>query len=108
MAIVRSHTLISSRASGMLGPLHALQEVHRRAGRLERRPHDPDRLVRGPAARRVRREDHGVLALDAYIAMVMGVTYGLVTGISEAITPAGFAYLTMPFSGISSMIPMLF
>ena len=31
--------------------------------------------------------------------MPIGVTYGLVTGISEAITPAGFAYLTMPFSG---------
>src|SRR6267143_4890520 len=34
--------------------------------------------------------------------------YGLVTGISEAMTPAGFAYFTIPFSGISSMIPMLF
>ena len=40
--------------------------------------------------------------------MPIGVTYGLVTGISDAITPAGLAYLTMPFSGISSMMPMLF
>ena len=40
--------------------------------------------------------------------MPIGVMYGLVTGISEQITPAGFAYLTMPFSGISSMMPMLF
>ena len=42
------------------------------------------------------------------MATPMGVTYGLVTGISEAMTPAGFAYLTMPFSGSSSMTPMLF
>ena len=42
------------------------------------------------------------------MAMPTGVTYGLVTGMSEAITPAGFAYLTMPFSGMSSMMPMLF
>ena len=42
------------------------------------------------------------------MAMPIGVMYGLVTGISEQITPAGFAYLTMPLSGISSMIPMLF
>src|ERR1041385_7142210 len=42
------------------------------------------------------------------MAMPIGVMYGLVTGMSEAITPAGFAYLTMPFSGISSMTPMLF
>src|SRR5712691_1159514 len=34
--------------------------------------------------------------------------YGLVTGISEAMTPAGFAYFTISLSGISSMIPMLF
>ena len=27
---------------------------------------------------------------------------------SEAMTPAGLAYLTMPFSGSSSMMPMLF
>src|SRR5437867_1538601 len=40
--------------------------------------------------------------------MPMGVTYGLVTGISDAMMPAGFAYLTIPFSGISSMMPMLF
>ena len=40
--------------------------------------------------------------------MVIGVTYGLVTGISDAITPAGLAYLTIPFSGISSITPMLF
>ena len=40
--------------------------------------------------------------------MPIGVTYGLVTGISEAMTPAGFAYFTMPLSGISSMMPMLF
>ena len=33
------------------------------------------------------------------MAMPIGVTYGLVTGISEAMTPAGLAYLTMPFSG---------
>ena len=40
--------------------------------------------------------------------MPIGVTYGLVTGISEAITPAGFAYLTIPLAGSSSMTPMLF
>ena len=40
--------------------------------------------------------------------MPIGVMYGLVTGISEQITPAGLAYLTMPFSGSSSMMPMLF
>ena len=34
------------------------------------------------------------------MAMPTGVTYGLVTGISAAITPAGFAYLTMPRAGI--------
>ncbi len=42
------------------------------------------------------------------MAIPTGVTYGLVTGINPAITPAGLAYLTMPLSGISSMIPMLF
>ena len=42
------------------------------------------------------------------MAMPIGVMYGLVTGISETITPAGLAYLTRPFSGISSMTPMLF
>ena len=31
--------------------------------------------------------------------MPIGVTYGLVTGISDAMTPAGFAYLTMPLVG---------
>ena len=40
--------------------------------------------------------------------MPIGVMYGLVTGISEQITPAGLAYLTMPLSGSSSMTPMLF
>ena len=40
--------------------------------------------------------------------MPIGVTYGLVTGISDAITPAGLAYLTIPLSGSSSMMPMLF
>ena len=30
--------------------------------------------------------------------MPIGVTYGLVTGMSEAITPAGFAYFVIPFS----------
>ena len=30
------------------------------------------------------------------------------TGISAAITPAGFAYFTIPFSGISSITPILF
>ena len=42
------------------------------------------------------------------MAIPMGVTYGLVTGIRDAITPAGFAYFTMPFSGISSITPILF
>ena len=40
--------------------------------------------------------------------MLIGVTYGLVTGISDAMTPAGLAYFTIPLSGISSMMPMLF
>ncbi len=40
--------------------------------------------------------------------MPTGVTYGLVTGIKAAITPAGFAYLTRPRIGSSSMMPMLF
>ena len=31
--------------------------------------------------------------------MPIGVTYGLVTGISAAMTPAGLAYLTMPCLG---------
>ena len=31
--------------------------------------------------------------------MLIGVTYGLVTGISDAMTPAGLAYLTMPLLG---------
>ncbi len=42
------------------------------------------------------------------MAMPTGVTYGLVTGISDGDDAGGFAYLTMPFSGISSMMPMLF
>jgi hypothetical protein len=33
---------------------------------------------------------------------------GLVVGTSEAITPAGFAYLTMPLAAFSSMMPVLF
>ena len=40
--------------------------------------------------------------------MPTGVTYGLVTGMSEAITPAGFAYFTNPRDASSSMMPMLF
>jgi len=48
------------------------------------------------------------LALRAYIAFPAGVKSGLVAGITHAITPTGFAYFTIPFSGISSIIPTLF
>ncbi len=37
-----------------------------------------------------------------------GVSSGLVVGTREATRPTGLAYLTMPFSGSSSMTPMLF
>ena len=37
-----------------------------------------------------------------------GVSSGFVVGTSEAMRPTGFAYLTIPFSGSSSMTPMLF
>ena len=36
-----------------------------------------------------------------------GVSSGFVVGTSEAMRPTGFAYLTMPRSGSSSMTPML-
>src|SRR6185437_1813333 len=48
------------------------------------------------------------LHFSAYKALPTGVTTGLVTGISTASTPAGLPNFTMPFSGISSMTPMLF
>ncbi len=42
------------------------------------------------------------------MAIPIGVMYGLVTGISDAMTPTGFAYFRSPCSGISSTTPMLF
>ena len=47
-------------------------------------------------------------ALRAYMALPAGVKSGLVAGTTHAITPTGLPYLTIPFSGISSMIPTLF
>ena len=64
VAIVRSQTLISSRASGMLGRSTHCSEIRRRARCLERRAHHADGLVGRPPAGRVRRENHRVLALD--------------------------------------------
>ena len=60
----QSQPAISACASGMLGCLDALQEIDRRAERRERRAQQPHGFVRRPPARRVRREDHGILALD--------------------------------------------
>ena len=48
------------------------------------------------------------LALRAYIEFPAGVRSGLVAGTTQAITPTGLAYLTIPFSGISSITPTLF
>ena len=45
--------------------------------------------------------------LSANIPTPGGVSSGLVVGTSDAITPTGFAYLTIPRSGSSSMTPTL-
>ena len=46
-------------------------------------------------------------ALIALMAVPGGVRAGFVMGTIEAMTPAGLAYLTIPFSGSSSMTPTL-
>ena len=43
---------------------------------------------------------------SAIIALLTGVADGLVDGVMAPTTPTGLAYLTMPFSGISSMMPV--
>ncbi len=48
------------------------------------------------------------LALSAYMALPAGVKSGFVAGTTHAITPTGFAYFTIPFSGNSSITPTLF
>ena len=45
---------------------------------------------------------------SAIIALLTGVADGLVEGVMAPTTPTGLAYLTMPFSGISSMMPVDF
>ena len=42
---------------------------------------------------------------SAIMALFTGVADGLVEGVMAATTPTGLAYLTRPFSGISSMTP---
>jgi hypothetical protein len=44
--------------------------------------------------------------LSAIIALLTGVAFGLVDGVIAATTPTGFAHLTMPRSGNSSMMPV--
>ena len=44
----------------------------------------------------------------AYMPTPGGVSSGLVVGTSDAMSPTGFAYLTMPRSGSVSITPMLF
>src|SRR5690606_36898616 len=44
--------------------------------------------------------------LSAIMALLTGVADGFVDGVIAATTPTGLAYLTMPFSGISSMMPV--
>ena len=53
----------------------------------------------------VRREDAGVLAFDGEDAAAYFGEAALVTGTREAMTPTGFAYLTMPLAVSSSMMP---
>ena len=43
---------------------------------------------------------------SAIMALLTGVADGLVEGVMAPTTPTGLAYLTMPFSGISSMMPV--
>ncbi len=43
---------------------------------------------------------------SAIIALLTGVADGLVDGVRAPTTPTGLAYLTMPFSGICSMMPV--
>src|SRR6266568_3100505 len=94
VAIVRSQLDISAFASGMLG-----RSTHRRtssappsfasAARMTRTVSFVVRLLAGWGEKIT-----ASLHLIAKIAMPIGFTYGLVSVISEAITPAGFAYLT--------------
>src|SRR5262245_2948975 len=44
--------------------------------------------------------------LIAIMALLTGVAEGLVEGVTAATTPTGLAYLTRPFSGTSSMMPV--
>ena len=44
--------------------------------------------------------------LSAIMALLTGVAEGLVEGVTAPTTPTGLAYLTMPFSGICSMMPV--
>ena len=43
---------------------------------------------------------------SAIIALLTGVADGFVEGVTAPTTPTGLAYLTIPFSGISSMMPV--
>ena len=64
VARVRSHVAISSLASGMLGRSTDCRMSSGAPSRPQRLAHQPDHFVGGAAARRVRREDDGVLAFD--------------------------------------------
>ena len=46
--------------------------------------------------------------LSAIIALLTGVADGLVEGVRAPTTPTGLAYLTIPFSGMCSMMPVDF
>ncbi len=62
--MVRSHWGHQLASQRNTRALDTLQEVRRRPQVSERRTHDPDRFVGGLSTRRMRGEDHGVLALD--------------------------------------------
>ena len=109
VAWTRSAWVMRYCAAGMLGLSRHCSRSGGAPSRASTRRMISTRLLRRPLAARMRREDDGVAALDREDRRRPGgVSSGLVVGTSEAMRPTGLAYLTMPFSGSSSMTPTLF
>ena len=86
----------------------ALQDVGGRSFALERLAHQPHGLERRLLRARMRREDDDVARLDRVDGVARGGEVGVRRRHDAGDDPAGLPYLTMPFSGSSSMTPTLF
>ena len=83
-----------------------LHEVGGQADLLQLGPHAVDGGLAGrPAPSAAGAMMMALPPFSAIMALLTGVADGLVEGVMAPTTPTGLAYCTMPFSGISSMMP---